>query len=202
MLLSMTRRRAGGATDLPYREDRGMVSDQGCYEERYRLTYPVARGLACSFLPLIVAIFSHQTLPWVILSPAVLVLATVPWLVAVASRKVAFRADMTGITLGADPLSWPFRHASAVFVPWSDAAGIALYSAGGPFGNMPASRCPVPGVAAGAVRPITTWRLDRDRLAALTAAVAPGIPVIDAVTGANQSVEGAGQASTVIRMPD
>jgi len=202
-----------------------MVSDQGCYEERYRLTYPVARGLACSFLPLIVAIFSHQTLPWVILSPAVLVLATVPWLVAVASRKVAFRADMTGITLGADPLSWPFRHASAVFVPWSDAAGIALYSAGGPFGwhirsdpfigiqrregaqalsrgNMPASRCPVPGVAAGAVRPITTWRLDRDRLAALTAAVAPGIPVIDAATGANQSVEGAGQASTVIRMPD
>jgi hypothetical protein len=128
---------------------------------------------------------------------------------AVVSRKIAFRADMAGITLGADPLTWPFRHASAVFVPWSDAEAIALFRGGGPFGwrieddpcigiqrsqgapalargNNPARRCPVPGVAAGAVRPVTAWRLDRDRLAALTAAVAPGIPVIDAGPGPNQ----------------
>ena len=57
-----------------------------------------------------------------------------PWLPAVASRKIAFRANIAGITLGADPLSWPFRHASAVFVPWSDAEAIALYQGGGPFG--------------------------------------------------------------------
>jgi hypothetical protein len=191
-----------------------MVPDQGCYEERYRLTFPVVRGAAFSVVPLIVAIFGHQPLPWVTLAPVVFALATVPWLVAVASRKAAFRADMAGITLGADPLSWPFRHASAVFVPWSDAEGIALYQGGGPFGwrsqddpcigiqrrqgapalsrgNKPARRCPVPGVAAGAVRPVTAWRLDRDRLAALTAAVAPGIPIIDAGTGPNQGVEGA-----------
>ncbi len=103
-----------------------------------------------------------------------------------ASRKAAFRADMTGIMLGADPLSWPFRHASAVFVPWSDAEGIALYQGGGPpggrwlddpcigirrrpdapalsRGNKPARRCPVPGVAAGAARSlpggwtVTAW---------------------------------------------
>jgi hypothetical protein len=49
----------------------------------------------------------------------------------------------------------------------------------------------VPGVAAGAVRPVTAWRLDRDRLAALTAAVAPGIPIIDAGPGPNQGVAGA-----------
>jgi hypothetical protein len=67
-----------------------MLPDQGCYEERYRLTVPVLRGFACSFVPLIVAIFSHQTLPWLVLSPAAFVLATVPWLVAVASRNVAF----------------------------------------------------------------------------------------------------------------
>jgi hypothetical protein len=108
------------------REDRGVLPDQGRYEERYRLTVPVLRGFALSFAPLIVAIFSHQRLPWLVLSPAAFVLATVPWLVAVASRKVAFRADMTGITLGADPLSWPFRHASAVFIPWSDAAEFVL----------------------------------------------------------------------------
>ena len=111
-----------------------MLPDQGCYEERYRLTFPVARGTAFSLVPLIVAIFSHQPLPWVILAPVVFALATVPWLVAVASRKVAFRADMAGITLGADPLSWPFRHASAVFVPWSDAEEIAWYQGGGPSG--------------------------------------------------------------------
>ncbi len=183
-----------------------MQPDQGCYEERYRLTFPVARSAAFSLVALIPAIFSHQQLLWLILCPVIFVLATVPWLLAVASRKVAFRADMAGITLGADPLSWPFRHAWAVFVPWSDAETIALYQGGGPFGwrlqddpcigirrrpgapalsrgNRPARRCPVPGVAAGAVRPITAWRLDRDRLAALTAAVAPGIPIIDAGTG-------------------
>ena len=237
------------------------MPDQGCYEEHYRLTYPVARGAAFSVVPLIIAIFSHQPLPWVILAPVAFTLAIVPWLVAVASRKIAlradmagitlgadplswpfrhasalfvpwllavagrkiaFRADMAGITLGADPLSWPFRHASAVFVPWSDAEAIALYQGGGPFGwrtgddpciaiqrrpgapalsrgNKPARRCPLPGVAAGAVRPVTAWRLDRDRLAALTAAAAPGIPIIDAGTGRNQGVEGPHQAGNATR---
>jgi hypothetical protein len=46
-----------------------MLPDQGCYEERYRLTVPVLRGFALSFAPLIVAIFSHQRLPWLVLSP-------------------------------------------------------------------------------------------------------------------------------------
>lgn len=49
-----------------------------------------------------------------------------------------------------------------------------------PYGNKQAAGCPVPGVAAGATRRLTRWRLDRDRLAAVTAAVAPGIPVIEA----------------------
>jgi len=143
-----------------------MLPDPGRYEERYRLTYPVVRGFALSFVPLIIAIFSHHPLPWLILSLGAVVLATVPWLVTAASRKVAFRADMTGITLGADPLSWPFRHTSAVFIPWSDAEGIAFYQGGGLFGwrylddpcvgiqrsqgapalsrgNKPARRCPV-----------------------------------------------------------
>ena len=94
-----------------------MPPDQGCYEERYRLTFPVARSAAFSLVCLIPAIVSHQPLPWLILCPVIFVLATVPWLLAVASRKIAFRADVAGITLGADPLSWPFRHVSAVFVP-------------------------------------------------------------------------------------
>jgi hypothetical protein len=142
-----------------------MGPDQGCYQERYRLTVPVARSAAVSLVALIPAIFGHQPLPWVILAPIIFVLATVPWLLAVASRKIAFRADMAGIRLGVDPLSWPFRHPSAVFVPWSDAEAIALYHGGGRFGwgigdepciaiqrrpgapalsrgNKPARRCP------------------------------------------------------------
>jgi hypothetical protein len=162
-----------------------MLPDQGCYEERYRLTFPVARSAAFSLVPLIIAIFSHQPLPWVILAPVIFALATVPWLLAIASRKTAFRADMAGmagITLGADSLGWPFRHASAVFVPYSDAEGIVLHQGSGPSGwrigddpcigiqrrpgapalsrgNKPARRCPVPGVVAAAVRPVIAWRL-------------------------------------------
>jgi hypothetical protein len=199
-----------------------MGPDQGCYQERYRLTFPVARSAAFSLVPLIFALFSHQPLPWVILAPVIFALATVPWLAAVASRKVAFRADMAGITLGPDPLSWPFRHASVVFVPWSDTEAIALYHGGGPLGwrigddpcigiqrrqdapalsrgNRAARRCPVPGVAAGSARPVTAWRLDRDRLAALTAAVAPGIPIIDASTGPDQAIGGSNQAGSVTK---
>ena len=200
-------------------EDRGMPPDQGCYEERYRLTFPVAQSAAISFVVLIPALFSHQPLPWLILFLLGFVLSTVPWVLAVASRKIAFRADMAGITLGADPLSWPFRHASAVSVPWADVEGIVLYPGGGsvgwgsketlgigiqrrpgapalPRGNKPARRCPVPGVVAGAVRPVSAWRLDRERLAALTAAVAPAIPITDACTGAHPGVEGPGQAGS------
>lgn len=197
-----------------------MAPDQGCYEERYRLTCPVARSAAISLVTLIPAIFGHQPLPWLILCLVAFVLAIVPWVLAVASGRVAFRADMAGIMLGADPLSWPFRRASAVFVPWSDAEGIALYHGGGPFGwrigddpcigiqrcsgapalsrgNKRARRCPVPGVAAGAVRPVTAWRLDRDRLAALISAVAPGIPSLTRELARLRVLKGrAGQAGS------
>jgi hypothetical protein len=75
-----------------------MLPDQGCYEERYRLTFPVARSAAFSLVALIPAIVSHQPLPWLVLCPLVFALATVPWVLAAAGCKIAFRADMTGIT--------------------------------------------------------------------------------------------------------
>jgi hypothetical protein len=188
-----------------------MYPDQGCYQERYRLTGTAARSVGISLAFALPAAFTSHALPWLILSLVAFALITVPCLVAVASRKIAFRADQAGITLGADPLNWPFRHASAVLIPWADAERIVLYhgpqsrgwSANGPCigiqrrlgapalsrGNKQARRCPVPGVAAGAARPVTAWRLDRDRLAALTAAVAPAIPIIDASTVPNPSIE-------------
>ena len=43
-----------------------------------------------------------------------------------------------------------------------------------PSDNDEAPSCPLPGVAAGTSRTITGWRRDRERLAAVTAAVGPG----------------------------
>ena len=179
-----------------------MPLDQGLYEERYRLAGSIAASLAVSLVMIGVAVhFSYGT--WMALSVLAFVSITVPALAAAVSRRIAFRADPLGITLGASPLSWPGRDSSPVFIPWSDVERIVLYSrpqarepgAGDrqwigiqrrpgaprlPRGNGPARRCPVPGLAEGVTRQVVAWRFDRERLTALTAAVAPGIPVIDA----------------------
>jgi hypothetical protein len=176
--------------------------DQGLYEERYRLAGSIAASLAVSLVMIGVAVhFSYGT--WMALAALAFLSITVPCLAAAASGRIAFRADVLGITLGASPLNWPGRDSSPVFIPWSDVERIVLYSgpksgelgAGDrqcigiqrrsgaprlPRGNGPARRCPVPGLAEGATRQVVAWRLDRERLAALTAAVAPCIPIIDA----------------------
>jgi hypothetical protein len=189
-----------------------MLPGQGCYEERYRSAGPIASAVAFSLVPLIPALLGSQALPWLILSLAAFALVTLPCVFVVASRLIAFRADAAGITLGADPVGWPFRRLPAVFVPWADVERIILYQGpesrfsiwdvqrigiqrrqGAPAlprGSKPAPGCPVPGVAAGITRPITTWRLDRERLGALTAAVAPGIPIVDVSAGPIPSIEG------------
>ena len=190
-----------------------MLLDQGLYEERYRLAGSIAASLAVSLVMIGVAVhFSYGT--WMALAALGFVSITVPALAAAASRRIAFRADALGITLGASPLSWPGRDSSPVFIPWSDVERIVIYSgpkarepsAGDrqcigiqrrpgaprlPSGNGPARRCPVPGLAEGATRQVVAWRLDRERLTALTAAVAPGIPVIDASADAEgPAIEG------------
>jgi hypothetical protein len=176
--------------------------DQGLYEERYRLAGSIAASLAVSLVMIGVAVhFSYGT--WMALAALAFLGITVPALAAAASGRIAFRADVLGITLGASPLSWPGRDSSPVFIPWSDVERIVLYSGPKsreqgardrqwigiqrrpgaprlPRGNGPARRCPVPGLAEGATRQVVAWRLDRERLASLTAAVAPNIPVIDA----------------------
>jgi hypothetical protein len=190
-----------------------MLPDPGRYEERYRLT-GAALGLASALLALGLGLLWHTQL----IFAALTVLAVIPAVLAVALRPVAFRADHAGITLGSDRLL-PRR--SAVFIPWADVERIVLYPGrkaagfgdylwasgeveyigvqrrdGAPAlarGNKQAPWCPVPGVAAGATRPIKNWRLDRERLAAVTAAVAPDIPVIDARNDPDRRIEGPGQ---------
>ena len=115
-------------------------------------------------------------------------------------RRYPLRADHAGITLGRQ--RYPLTSRPATFVPWADVEQIILYTAyqgGGPApwigirrregapalpsGNEQAPFCPVPGVAAGATRRNKGSRLDRERLAAVTAAVAPGISVVEASAG-------------------
>jgi hypothetical protein len=149
---------------------------------------------------------------------ALTVLLAVPAVLTLVLRPVAFRADHAGITLGSDRLL-PRR--PAVFIPWTDVERIILYphrKAAGlgdylwasgevecigvprregapalPYGNKQAPGCPVPGVAAGATRRVIHWRLDRERLAAVTAAAAPGIAVIEARNDPDRRIEGPGQ---------
>lgn len=198
------------------------MPDQGLYEERYRLAGSIAASLALSLVMIGVAVhFSYGT--WMALSALAFVSVTVPALAAAASGRIAFRADVLGITLGASPLSLPGRDSSPVFIPWSDVERIVLYSGPKsrelgdrqcigiqrrpgaprlPRGNGPARRCPVPGLAEGATRQVVAWRLDRERLTALTAAVAPGIPVIvadPAVEG--PAVEGAALEDPALEDP-
>jgi hypothetical protein len=186
-----------------------VLPDPGRYEERYRLTRVAL--VAVVVLVLGLALFGG-TIP-----AAVGVLIAIPAVLALARRPAALRADHAGITLGSagNPGS-PRRllgHRPAVFVPWADIEQIILYTGyhGGagdpvpclgirrregapalPSSNEQAPFCPVPGVAAGATRPVKGWRLDRERLAAITAAVAPGIPIVEAGPG----VERPGQTAS------
>jgi hypothetical protein len=190
-----------------------MLPDPARYEERYRLT-GAALGLASALLAVGLGFLWQTNL----IFAALTVLAAIPALLVLARRPVAFRADHAGITLGSDRLL-PRR--PAVFIPWADVERIILFpgrKAAGfgdyfwvsgdaecigvqrregalalPCGNEQAPGCPVPGVAAGATRRIKNWRLDRERLAAVTAAVAPAIPVIEARDDPGRGIEGPGQ---------
>jgi hypothetical protein len=182
-----------------------MMPDPGRYEERYRLTRAV-QVLVGALLSVGLGLLWHTPL----IFAALTVLAAIPAVLARVRPQVALLVDHAGITLGSERLL-PRR--PAVFIPWADVEQIVLYpdpmSNGGqaqcigvqrregapalPYGNKQVSWCPVSGVAAGAARRIKNWRLDRDRLAAVTAAVAPGIPVIEAGNDPGRRIEGAGQ---------
>ena len=191
------------------------------YEERYRLTIGSALGLA-SILALVLGTIVHL---WAIFVPVALILALLATQVrqapngfaaafAAARRMTAFRADSTGITLGAVPGN-PRGGRAPVLVPWADIQQIILYPVNPvgrgryarvrcigiqrrpgapalPQGNEQAPGCPVPDVANGATRTIIGWRLDREHLAAVIAAEAPGIPISAFTGGPDPVLEGQG----------
>ena len=176
------------------------------YEERYRPTGRAAVGLAASVLLVVVGFLWRLPVIFLPLGAALAVLtAQGAGVIDRVRRTTAFRADQAGITLGAVPDKLTVRRGSRLFIPWTDVQRIILYPVhprgrGGRtavqcigiqrrataeplrWGNEQAPSCPVPGVPAWATRMITGWRLDRSRLAAVTAAVAPGVPILDIST--------------------
>jgi hypothetical protein len=130
-------------------------------------------------------------------------------LACVLSRKVAFRVNQSGITLGGDPFR--YRSTTRLF-PWADISKIVIWQRELPVtiwrwtvfslpiryiglqrhpGAPPVSgdgtgrldragfTAPVEGIAAGAARKVTAWKLNADQLAIAVATYAPNVPVED-----------------------
>jgi hypothetical protein len=192
-----------------------MLPDPGCYEERYRLTGGVALSLGIAVVSVGLGILWQApgiSAAGVILAvpmifSAVAVVLAVPGMVAAARRMIAFRADYAGITLGATPDNWTFFGRPATFIPWAEIGQIILYSVDG--SSVPkrsgvvdrivlqrpdAGAAAQPGADLGTARRITGWRLDCQRLAAVTAAVAPGVTIIDTSADASPDAETPGLA--------
>jgi hypothetical protein len=179
--------------------------DPGRYEARYRVSRAANLGLStsCALIPTAIGLMA-LFLPVALVLFVLGAITALPAVVGLAVRRTAFRADYAGITLGADLRDgWTLRWDRAVTVPWADVEQIIIYPGPGfPAGSRarhigiqrrpgapelsaddgPAPGCPLPRVTAAATRPVSGWRLDRDRLAAVTAMVAPGVPVIDLTT--------------------
>jgi hypothetical protein len=182
-----------------------MPPDQGSYEERYRLTSGVALRLAGGLLlvglglvwqpPVISAASVILAIP--VIFSALTIAFAMPAVITIARRMIAFRADYGGITLGVMPTSLTALHRPAIFIPWAEVEKIILYRSGSPWWrgdppvqsisvqrrdgtDVPVTGAPVTGTAARSACTITGWKLNRERLTAVAAAVAPSIPVIDA----------------------
>ncbi len=179
----------------------GTSPDIGCYEARHRfLASLVAITLAAGLILLAVGIFlmaiswplpsgqAFRGVAFPILLGGALALPYVPYVLLLAGR-VAFRADQAGITLPATPLAkWMLWSLSAdsrpEFIRWSHVKRITLYTKRG----KGRARFKIPVIEIWhprdthhtfTRRSITTWKLDRNRLAAIVAAAAPNIAIVE-----------------------
>jgi hypothetical protein len=191
-----------------------VLPDPGCYEERYRLTGRAAQSLGVGIVSVGLGILwqapgvsaATVILAVPVIVSAIAVILAAPGVVAAARRMIAFRADCAGIILGATPDNWTFFRRPATFIPWAEIGQITLYGAGpsGPMRSGVVDRIVVqrrdavtaaqPGAALRTARRITGWRLDCQRLAAVTAAVAPGVTIVDTNAGSSLDAERPGPA--------
>jgi hypothetical protein len=166
-------------------EYHGMPPEPGCYEERYRLNWAVAVITTFSLLVIGAAIFEPgMQIPGRVILIAFGAYGILPHMIVLARRKIAFRADHAGITLG--PTMFPFPSlTSDVFISWANIKEIRLYkvrlasrslAAGNYLAIVPPGGTPD---GTGADRIMGNWRLDRERLAAVIAVAAPRVSITD-----------------------
>ena len=121
----------------------------------------------------------------------------------ICTRRVAFRVDASGVTLGGTP---PRYRSGTRMVPWADIKQVVLWEQQLPYGSSiryvglvrrkgapplagrrarrlgQVARAAVPHHVSGdtlmASRAANSWRLDTDRLAAAVAHFAPGVKVV------------------------
>jgi hypothetical protein len=181
-----------------------MQPGSAVYEERYRWTPTTARALLLC-IPFVLA-GALIPMPLLVRALSILFGAWGIWQCVIypASRKIALRVDHAGLTLGGSPLRYKV---TARFIPWSDIDRVVLWqrvvlwgklryigvqrrpgaaplSPGGTGrADRPAFYAgsyvpPVPGLVAGAVRGLSAWRLDDNRLAAAIRACAPAVRLV------------------------
>jgi hypothetical protein len=158
-----------------------LLPDPGCYEERYRLTAGAAPALGASLIT-IGLLFRTEAL-WAAGAVIAVALALMLGPAIAARRRVAFRADYAGLTFGPAPGALMVRRGRPVFIPWGEVDTIVLHpddsGIAGRSGRVARVEVRRRDQAAGMTHSVTGWRLNRERLTSVTAAVAPGIAVVD-----------------------
>jgi hypothetical protein len=199
------------ATDRSAVQDLTMLAEPAAYEARYRWTPLMGGSIAGAAAFVLVGALVPMPLIIRVLCVGYFGFAGVNGLAYVLSRKIAFRVDQSGITLGGSP----FRYRSSTrFFPWGDITKIVIWQrdvpitlwrwtlfsvtfryiglqrrpgappvAGDGSGRLdrPAFTAPVVGIAAGAARKVTAWRVSADQLSAAVAAYAHNVAVEEAV---------------------
>jgi hypothetical protein len=166
-----------------------MMPDPGCYEERDRVTGRDGMGLAAGLLAIGLGFLWHTQAIFLVIG-VMLVALTV---FTLARRQLAFRADHAGILLPGEPDRLTARRGPAMPIPWADVEQIILYS------SEPGEQAAVQRIGIQCrtgrleTRRLSSWRLNRDRLAAVTAAVAPDVRTLGATGRPGPGIEGPGQ---------
>ncbi len=166
-----------------------MLPDPACYEERARVTGRDGMGLAAGLLAIGLGFLWHTQAIFLVIGVALATLTVI----ALARRQLAFRADHAGILLPGEPDRLTARRGTGVLIPWADVEQIILYSSD-PGEQAAVQRIGIRRRTGGLeARKITGWRLDRDCLAAVTAAVAPDVRIAGVTGTPGPGIEGPGQ---------
>ena len=185
-----------------------MSSEAGVYLARYGWNRRSGTLIIGALVFVVIAATAPMSLPLRVVTIVVFGSGALWFTASVASRRVALRVDVTGITLGGSPARY---RSTTLLVPWADVKEIVLWRQPMPYGRSmrylgvvrrkhahpparrrgrrvtrAAARTLAPKVSPDtlmASRAVNLWRLDPGRMAAAVAHFAPGIRVLDQDTG-------------------